>query len=38
MSAKTRQEILHVFNAELVYIRTNFPMGKTGPEDSRTAL
>lgn len=30
MSAKTRQEILHVFNAELVYIRTNFPMGKTG--------
>ncbi len=30
MSAKTREEILHVFNAELVYIRTTFPMGKTG--------
>jgi hypothetical protein len=30
MSAKTRGEIMHVFNAELVYIRTNFPMGKTG--------
>ena len=30
MSQKTREEILHVFNAELVYIRTNFPMGKTG--------
>ena len=30
MSPKTRQDILHAFNAELVYIRTNFPMGKTG--------
>lgn len=30
MSPKTREEILHTFNAELVYIRTNFPMGKTG--------
>ncbi|MGB9236566.1 MAG: hypothetical protein WCC04_19330 [Terriglobales bacterium] len=30
MSAKTREEILHAFNAELVYIRTSFPMGKTG--------
>jgi hypothetical protein len=30
ISAKTRQEILHAFNAELVYIRTDFPMGKTG--------
>ena len=30
MTEKTRQEILHIFNAELVYIRTNFPMGKTG--------
>jgi hypothetical protein len=30
LSAKTRQEILHSFNAELVYIRTTFPMGKTG--------
>jgi hypothetical protein len=30
MLPKTREEILHTFNAELVYIRTNFPMGKTG--------
>jgi hypothetical protein len=30
MSDKTRQEILHVFNAELVYIRSTFPMGRTG--------
>ncbi len=30
MSPETRQEILHAFTAELVYIRTNFPMGKTG--------
>ena len=30
MSTKTREEILHAFNAELVYIRTSFPMGKTG--------
>jgi len=30
MSEKTRQEMLHAFNAELVYIRTTFPMGKTG--------
>ena len=30
MSAQTRQEIMQVFSAELVYIRTNFPMGKTG--------
>jgi len=30
MSAETRQKILHAFNAELVYIRTSFPMGKTG--------
>jgi hypothetical protein len=30
MSAQTRADIMHVFNAELVYIRTNFPMGKTG--------
>ena len=30
MSIQTRAQILHVFNAELVYIRTNFPMGKTG--------
>ena len=30
MSEKNRQEILNVFNADLVYIRTIFPMGKTG--------
>jgi hypothetical protein len=30
ISPKTRQEIIHAFNAELVYIRTSFPMGKTG--------
>ena len=30
MSKQTREDILHAFNAELVYIRTNFPMGKTG--------
>jgi hypothetical protein len=30
MSKETRQEIIRVFNAELCYIRTNFPMGKTG--------
>jgi hypothetical protein len=30
ITTKTREEILHAFNAELVYIRTNFPMGKTG--------
>jgi hypothetical protein len=30
ISAKTRQEIIHFFTEELIYIRTNFPMGKTG--------
>jgi hypothetical protein len=30
MSKETRQEIIRVFNAELCYVRTNFPMGKTG--------
>jgi len=30
ISKETREEIVHAFNAELVYIRTNFPMGKTG--------
>ncbi len=30
MTKQTRQEIVRVFNAELVYVRTNFPMGKTG--------
>lgn len=30
MSRQTRQQVLHAFDSELVYIRTNFPMGKTG--------
>lgn len=30
MCKQTREEILHAFNAELVYIRTTFPQGKTG--------
>ncbi len=30
MTKQTRLEIVRVFNAELVYIRTNFPMGKVG--------
>lgn len=30
MTKQTRQEIIRVFNSELVYVRTNFPMGKTG--------
>jgi hypothetical protein len=30
ISPKTRQEIVHAFNDELVYIRASFPMGKTG--------
>lgn len=30
MSKQTREEIIRAFNAELVYIRTNFPMGRTG--------
>ena len=30
ISKETRQEIVHAFNEELVYIRANFPMGKTG--------
>ena len=30
ISKETRQQIIHAFDAELVYIRTNFPMGKTG--------
>jgi hypothetical protein len=30
MSRQTREEIIHAFNDELVYIRTIFPMGKTG--------
>jgi len=30
MSKATRMEIIRAFNAELIYIRTPFPMGKTG--------
>ncbi|MGA2456765.1 MAG: hypothetical protein ABSF85_04300 [Terriglobales bacterium] len=30
ISKETREEIMHAFNAELVFIRTSFPMGKTG--------
>jgi hypothetical protein len=30
ISRQTRQEIIHAFNSELVYIRSAFPMGKTG--------
>ncbi len=30
ISKETRQQIIHAFDSELVYIRTNFPMGKTG--------
>lgn len=30
ISKQTREEIIHAFDAELVYIRTDFPMGKTG--------
>ena len=30
MSKQTRQEIIRAFNSELVYIRSPFPMGKTG--------
>lgn len=30
ISTQTREEIIHAFNEDLVYIRTNFPMGKTG--------
>ncbi len=30
ISKETREEIVRAFNEELVYIRTNFPMGKTG--------
>ncbi len=30
MSKETREQIIHAFNDELVYIRTSFPMGKTG--------
>jgi hypothetical protein len=30
ISKETREEVVHAFNEELVYIRTNFPMGKIG--------
>jgi hypothetical protein len=30
VSKGTREDIIHAFNEELVYIRANFPMGKTG--------
>jgi hypothetical protein len=30
ISKATREEIIHAFNEDLVYIRTPFPMGKTG--------
>lgn len=30
ISKESREAIIHAFNAELVYIRTNFPMGKVG--------
>jgi len=30
VSKETREEIIHAFNQELVYIRTSFPMGRTG--------
>lgn len=30
ISKETREQVLHAFDGELVYIRTNFPMGKTG--------
>jgi hypothetical protein len=30
MSKETRMNLIRAFNAELVYIRTQFPMGKTG--------
>jgi len=30
ISKETREEIVHAFNEELVYIRASFPMGQTG--------
>jgi hypothetical protein len=30
ISKETREQIVHTFNEELIYIRANFPMGKTG--------
>jgi hypothetical protein len=30
LSAETRRDLIHSFDAELIYIRTQFPMGKRG--------
>ncbi len=30
ISKQTREEVIHAFTEDLVYIRANFPMGKTG--------
>jgi hypothetical protein len=30
ISKQTREEVIHAFNQELIFIRTNFPMGKVG--------
>ena len=30
LSAQTRRDLIHSFDAELIYIRTQFPMGKRG--------
>lgn len=30
LSKETREQIIHVFNEELIYVRAPFPMGKTG--------
>jgi hypothetical protein len=30
LSKQTRMDLIRTFNAELVYIRSPFPMGKTG--------
>ena len=30
ITKQTREQIIHAFDAELVYVRSNFPMGKTG--------
>ncbi len=30
ISKQNREEVIHAFNEDLVYIRANFPMGKTG--------
>ena len=38
MSKETRQDIIRIFNSELCYVRTNFPMGKTGLKLKNGAL